>query len=160
MVMWSLVIQRFCNCSRQPSQIDIGLIVLKPGTNDGAVQLAAGLPNDVKSADKAAEVKSYWASSTGVALFFGLGGQESGFIVGIVIVYQIALYSDVSNTCRPATLKAMVSWSYLQGSNSEALLLSGSGLYSRIHPLVGLPTRYAATLLPIAMTLERAMYWD
>lgn len=148
---------------RQPSQIDIGLIVLKPGTNVEKVrsQLAAGLSNDVKvlTLEGFAELeKAYWASGSGIGFIFGLG-VGVGFIVGIVIVYQI-LYSDVSEHLPEyATLKAMgYSDRYLLGVlTQEALLLAILGYMPGFILSFGLyQVAYAATLLPIAMTLERA----
>lgn len=147
---------------RQASQVDIGLISLKPGADVEQVreQLAAGLPNDVKvlTLEGFAEIeKNYWAS-TGIGFIFGLG-VGVGFIVGIVIVYQI-LYSDVSDHLPEyATLKAIgYSDRYLLGVlTQEALLLAILGFIPGFILSFGLyQVAYAATLLPIAMTLERA----
>lgn len=91
-------------------------------------QLAAGLPNDVKVLaleDFAQIEKNYWANGTGIGFIFGLS-VGVGFIVGIVIVYQI-LYSDVSDHLPEyATLKAIgYSERYLLGVlTQEALLLA------------------------------------
>lgn len=147
---------------RQASQVDIGLIHLKPGADIEQVreQLAAGLPNDVKvlTLEGFAEIeKNYWGS-TGIGFIFGLG-VGVGFIVGIVIVYQI-LYSDVSDHLPEyATLKAIgYSDRYLLGVlTQEALLLAILGYIPGFILSFGLyQVAYAATLLPIAMTLERA----
>lgn len=149
---------------RQPEQIDIGLIALKPGADLERMrsQLAAGLPNDVKvlTLEGFAEIeKNYWASSTGIGFIFGLG-VGVGFIVGIVIVYQI-LYSDVSEHLPEyATLKAIgYSDRYLLGVlTQEALFLAVLGYIPGFILSFGLyQLAYAATLLPIAMTLERAV---
>jgi len=149
---------------RQPSQIDVGLIALEP---DAAVekvrsQLAAGLPNDIKvlTLEGFAEIeKNYWASGTGIGFIFGLG-VGVGFIVGIVIVYQI-LYSDVSDHLPEyATLKAMgYTDRYLLGVlTQEALFLAVLGYIPGFILSFGLyQIAYAATLLPIAMKLERAV---
>ena len=162
MAILSPVIQLFCNCPRQASEVDIGLISLKPGADVEQVreQLAAGLPNDVKvlTLEGFAEIeKNYWAS-TGIGFIFGLG-VVVGFIVGIVIVYQI-LYSDVSDHLPEyATLKAIgYSDRYLLGVlTQEALLLAILGYIPGFILSFGLyQVAYAATLLPIAMTLERA----
>jgi putative ABC transport system permease protein len=148
---------------RQASEVDIGLISLKPGADIERVrsQLAAGLPNDVKvlTLEGFAEIeKNYWANGTGIGFIFGLG-VGVGFIVGIVIVYQI-LYSDVSEHLPEyATLKAMgYSDRYLLGVlTQEALLLAILGYIPGFILSFGLyQVAYAATLLPIAMTLERA----
>lgn len=148
---------------RQASEVDIGLISLKPGADVEQVrqQLTAGLPNDVKvlTLEGFVEIeKNYWANGTGIGFIFGLG-VGVGFIVGIVIVYQI-LYSDVSDHLPEyATLKAIgYSDRYLLGVlTQEALLLAILGYIPGFILSFGLyQVAYAATLLPIAMTLERA----
>ena len=83
-----------------------------------------------------------------------------GFIVGIVIVYQI-LYSDVSEHLPEyATLKAMgYSDRYLLGVLlQEALFLAVLGYIPAFFLSFGLyQLTYAATMLPITMKLERAI---
>lgn len=93
------------------SQIDLGLINLKPGTEPQQViqQLSQILPDDVRVmslTDFAALEKNYWENSVAIGFIFGLGAFM-GFIVGAVIVYQI-IYTDVYNHLSEyATLKAM-----------------------------------------------------
>ncbi len=93
-------------------RIEVGLITLKPDAVLETVrsQLAAGLPQDVRvlTPEEFAQIeKQYWESSTAIGFIFGLG-TTVGFIVGIVIVYQI-LYSDVSEHLPEyATLKALM----------------------------------------------------
>lgn len=150
---------------RKPEQIELGLITLKPGTDVEMVrsQLTAGLPNDIRvlTPEGFAEVeKNYWASGTGIGFIFGLG-VIMGFIVGIVIVYQI-LYSDVSDHLPEyATLKAMgYSDRYLVGVLiQEALILAILGYIPGFFLSWGLyQLTYAATMLPIAMKLDRAVF--
>lgn len=149
---------------RKPEQIEVGLIDLKPGADVEQVrsQLTAGLPKDVKvlTPEGFAEVeKNYWASGTGIGFIFGLG-IGVGFIVGIVIVYQI-LYSDVSDHLPEyATLKAMGYTNlYLLGVLcQEALILAALGYIPGFILSFGLyQLTYTATLLPVAMTLQRAI---
>ncbi len=149
---------------RKPEQIEVGLIDLKPGVDVEKVrsQLAAGLPKDVRvlTPEGFAEVeKNYWAGGTGIGFIFGLG-VGVGFIVGIVIVYQI-LYADVSDHLPEyATLKAMGYTNlYLLGVlTQEALLLAILGFLPAFILSYGLyQVTYAATLLPISMTVERAI---
>jgi len=148
---------------RQPDRIEAGLIRLKPGADIEAVrsQLEAGLPDDVRvlTPEGFAEVeKNYWAGS-GIGFIFSLG-VIMGFIVGIVIVYQI-LYSDVSEHLPEyATLKAIgYSDRYLlRVLLQEATLLAvlgyipafvlSFGLYQLVH---------IATMLPIGMTVARGI---
>ena len=150
---------------RQPDQISIGLIHLKSGTNLKFVQqqLAAGLPNDVKvftPESLATAEKDYIQSDGTVGILFGLG-VIVGFFVGIVIVYQI-LYTDVANHLPEyATLKAMgYSDGYLLGVLlQEALLLAVLGYIPGFLISIGLyQLASAATLLPIGMKIERAVF--
>ncbi|MBD2251632.1 ABC transporter permease DevC [Nostoc parmelioides] len=149
---------------RKPERIEVGLITLKPGVDKEKVrsQLAAGLPNDVKVLTPegfAQTEKEYWANGTGIGFIFGLG-VGVGFIVGIVIVYQI-LYSDVSDHLPEyATLKAMgyTDRYLLVVLLQEALLLAFLGYLPAYILSFGLyQITYAATMLPIAMKLERAI---
>jgi putative ABC transport system permease protein len=149
---------------RQPHQIDVGLIQLKPGINPDVAQaeLTAILPNDVKILTTQGFVaieRYYWESQGTIGFIFGLG-VVVGFIVGIVIVYQI-LYTDVTNHLPEyATLKAMgYSDRYLLGVLlQEALLLAILGYIPGFLISIGLyQLTYAATLLPIGMTLSRAI---
>ncbi len=149
---------------RKPEQIEVGLINLTPGADIERVrsQLIAGLPDDVKvltTEEFAQTEKDYWASGTGIGFIFGLG-VGVGFIVGIVIVYQI-LYADVSDHLPEyATLKAMGYTNlYLLGVlTQEALILAISGFIPALVLSFGLyQVTYAATLLPISMTIDRAV---
>jgi putative ABC transport system permease protein len=84
-----------------------------------------------------------------------------GFIVGIVIVYQI-LYTDVANHLPEyATLKAMgYSDRYLLGVLlQESLLLAILGYIPGFLISLGLyQLAFAATMLPIGMKVERAVF--
>ncbi|WP_414582527.1 ABC transporter permease DevC [Scytonema sp. PCC 10023] len=149
---------------RQPNQIEVGLIKLKPGFDPTQVQaqLAKELSTDVRVLTPegfAAVEKYYWESQGTIGFIFGLG-VIVGFIVGIVIVYQI-LYSDVSDHLPEyATLKAMgYSDGYLLGVLfQEALLLAALGYIPGFLIAIALyQLTYAATLLPVGMTLARAI---
>jgi putative ABC transport system permease protein len=158
----STFMQLFPN--RKTNRIEVGLINLKPTANIDKVQkqLAASLPKDVLvlTAEQFAQIeKKYWAEGTSIGFIFGLG-VGVGFIVGIVIVYQI-LYSDVSEHLPEyATLKAMgyTDGYLLRVLMQEALLLAVLGyipsfiITSGLYVLVG-----SATMLPIAMTVERGI---
>ncbi|BAZ48461.1 DevC protein [Nostoc sp. NIES-4103] len=149
---------------RQRDRIEVGLINLKPGADPEKVrsQLATGLPNDVRvlTLEGFAEVeKQYWENGTAIGFIFTLG-TAVGFIVGIVIVYQI-LYSDVSDHLPEyATLKAMgYTDRYLLGVLlQEALFLAILGFLPGFILSFGLyQVTYAATMLPIFMKTERAI---
>lgn len=149
---------------RKPDRIEVGLITLKPDANPEVVRsrLAANLPNDVKvlTPEEFAQIeKDYWASSTAIGFIFILG-VGVGFIVGIVIVYQI-LYSDVSDHLPEyATLKAMgyTDRYLLIVLLQEALFLAFLGFIPAFLLSVGLyQLAYTATMLPIFMNLDRAI---
>lgn len=147
----------------QANQIAVGLINLKPGVDIETVRsrLVANLPNDIKvvTPKEFAQIEiDYWQSG-GIGFIFGLG-VVVGFIVGVVIVYQI-LYSDVSDHLPEyATLKAMgYSDRYLLGVlMQEALFLAVLGYIPGFFLALGLfQLAYVATLLPIGMKLNRAI---
>ncbi|MBI4780317.1 MAG: FtsX-like permease family protein [Oscillatoriophycideae cyanobacterium NC_groundwater_1537_Pr4_S-0.65um_50_18] len=149
--------------NRHPAQISAGLIKLEPGIDPQqmAATLRANLPNDVRvlTRDEFAKVEEdYWANNTPIGFIFSLG-TAIGFIVGIVIVYQILSNDVADHTAEYATLKAMGYRNlYLLGVVfQEALILAilgylpGSAIATGLYAL----TR-GATNLPLFMTLERA----
>lgn len=149
---------------RSLSLIDVGLIKLKPGTDAAqALQdIRKALPEDVDVLTKSGFAdfeRSYWQSSTAIGFIFSLG-SAMGFIVGIVIVYQI-LYTDVSDhLAEYATLKAMGYRSYFLISVvlQEALILSVLGYLPGFFLSIGLyKLTKNATSLPIGMTVERGI---
>jgi putative ABC transport system permease protein len=149
---------------RSPGLVDIGLIRIQPQADLEAViqRLRATLPDDIVVLSKegfAEFEQDYWRSSTAIGFIFTLG-TLMGFIVGIVIVYQI-LYTDVSDHLPEyATLKAMgYRSSFLFAVvMQEALILSvlgylpGFGLSWLLYGL----TR-SATALPLTMVTSRAL---
>jgi putative ABC transport system permease protein len=156
---------RILNKKRQKGLIDIGLIKLSSETNVQEVisNLRANLPNDVRVLTKEefiTQEKNFWNTSTPVGFTFALGAVI-GFIVGSVIVYQI-LYSDVSDHLSEyATLKAIgFKDRYLfLVVFQEALILAAIGFIPGIAITLGFyATMKQATLLPIVMTPERAVF--
>lgn len=147
----------------KPEQISMGLIKLKPGVNVQEIQakITANLPKDVKllTASQLAQNEIHYWSTQGIGFIFSLG-VIVGFIVGIVIVYQI-LYSDVSDHLPEyATMKAMgYSDRYLLGVLMQAaLLLAILGYISGFLLSLGLyQVGSSATQLPIMMKLGRAV---
>ncbi len=146
-------------------EISAGLITLKPGIDPQkmAAILKASLPNDVKVLTKSEFVefeKNYWANNTPIGFIFSLG-TGIGFIVGVVIVYQI-IYSDVSeHLAEYATLKAMgYKDIYLFGIVfQEAIILAIIGYLPAcaISVVLYVLTR-TATNLPLFMTVNRALF--
>lgn len=145
------------------ASVNAGLIQLQPGADAVEVQqvLKAYLPQDVKVLTKEEFIEfetNYWATNTAIGFVFSLG-VAMGFVVGVIIVYQV-LSTDVSDhMAEYATFKAMgYSNLYLLGIVfEEALILSICGFLPGVGVSVGL---YAltrqATNLPLYMTLMRA----
>ncbi|MBG1259724.1 ABC transporter permease DevC [Nostoc commune] len=149
---------------RKADEIDVGIIKLQPNTSIEQVQanLRTILPNDllVLTLDEfTARERTYWETGSPIGYIFGLG-VAVGFLVRAVIVYQI-LYTDVSDHLPEyATLKAMgYSDGYLIGIIiQEALFLAILGFIPGFLLANGLYTIFrSATLLPIAMKLNRAI---
>ena len=149
---------------RRPHEIDVGLLKLKSNADIEQVQsaLQARLPKDVLVLtldELITREKNYWSNGSPIGFIFDFG-TVIGFLVGLVIVYQI-LYSDVSDHLPEyATLKAMgYSDSYLVGVLvQEALILAVLGFLPGLVLSSGLYfIAKSATLLPIGMTLSRAV---
>ena len=144
--------------------VNAGLIQLQAGADIVQVQqvLKAYLPPDVKVLTKQEFIefeKNYWATNTAVGFVFNLG-VAMGFVVGVIIVYQV-LSTDVSDhMAEYATFKAMGYRNiYLLGIVfEEALILSILGFLPGVGVSVALYTlTRRATNLPIYMTLMRAI---
>jgi putative ABC transport system permease protein len=149
---------------RKADDLDVGLINLKTGTDIEKIktQLRAQLPKDVNvlTIEEFAELeKAYWANGTAIGFIFSLGAGV-GFIVGIVIVYQI-LYTDVSDHLPEyATLKAMgyTDFYLIQVLAQEALILAFLGFIPGFALSIGMYNLAAgATMLPIGMSLNRSI---
>lgn len=150
---------------RPTSLIDIGLITVKPGANLERVisELQQKLPENIKVLSKEEFIEAerkYWQESTAIGFIFAFG-TIIGFIVGIVVVYQI-LYTDVvDHLPEYATLKAM-GYSdkyFVVVIMQEAIILA---VFGYIPSFVITSALYAlaagGTGLPIMMTLGRAIF--
>ncbi len=144
--------------------IDIGVVKLEPGTDVKAVvdKMTATLPKDVRifSKEEFADFeKKYWQESTSIGFIFTLGAAM-GFIVGIVIVYQI-LYTDVTDHLPEyATLKAMgyKDIYFLGVVFQEAMILAILGYLPGLGVSVVLYSLgRSATSLPMYMTLTKVI---
>ena len=149
---------------RKDGLIDIGIIQVEPNVEIESIlkNLKKELPKDVKVLSKEEFIdfeKSYWQTSTAIGFIFTLG-TSMGFIVGIVIVYQI-LYTDVADHLPEyATLKAMgYKTSYLlMVVFQEALILAVLGYLPGCSLALGLYSLTKnATNLPMVMTISRAV---
>ena len=149
---------------KQPGMVSLGVVELKEGTDAEQVRsyLNAYLADDVKAYTYEeyvdVEVK-YIQKSTAIGFVFSLGTMM-GFIVGIVIVYQV-LSTDVNDhMAEYATFKAMgYKNSYLLGVVfEEAIILSIIGFIPSIAIAMGLYRLTAmATALPIFLPVSRAI---
>lgn len=147
---------------RQADNIDLGLIMLKPGSNLQKVQkiLRDSLPKDVQIFNRQEFIqfeKDYWDLRTPVGFSFRVM-VTMGIIVGIGIAYQI-LYSNIaSHLIEYATLKAIgfASKYLLSAVFQQAVILAILGY------LPGLIVSYfvydltkEATRLPVIMSFDK-----
>lgn len=149
---------------RKAESISLGILTLKPGVNPDLIvaQLRQYLPNDSVVMTRAEFIdfeKSYWQKNTSIGFIFSLG-VAMGFIVGIVIVYQV-LSTDVnSHMAEYATFKAMgYSNGYLLTVVfEEAIILALLGFFPGVIGALGLYNIVReGTRLPIVMTVSRAI---
>ena len=149
---------------RSVDRIEVGLVKVK--SNADLERVKSGLIEQLSDGVRVLTVeefanleKAYWANSTAIGFIFSLGAAV-GFIVGIVIVYQI-LYTDVSEHLPEyATLKAMgyTDRYLIEVLIQESLLLAILGFIPSFFIASGLYSlAKGATLLPIAMTVNRAV---
>lgn len=148
---------------KQAGILSLGIINLATGQDSEAIKnaLNAYLPEDVYAYTYQEYIDkelNYIQSSTAIGFVFTLGTMM-GFIVGIVIVYQV-LSTDVNDhMAEYATFKAMgYRNSYLLGVVfEEALILSLIGFVPSVGIAAGLYRLTAmATALPIVLPLSRA----
>jgi putative ABC transport system permease protein len=149
---------------KQPELVSLGVIKLKNGQDVEQVRtyLNNYLTKDVKAYTYQEYVDAelvYIKSSTAIGFVFTLGTMM-GFIVGIVIVYQV-LSTDVNDhMAEYATFKAMgYKNSYLLGVVfEEAIILSIIGFVPSVAIAAGLyQLTAAATALPIVLPASRAV---
>ncbi|MCM0590228.1 MAG: ABC transporter permease DevC [Gloeotrichia echinulata DVL01] len=148
---------------REASSISVGLLKLQPGYDPKQVTAAlqSQLGQDVKVLTKEEFIeveKYYWQTNTAIGFIFSLG-VSMGFMVGVIIVYQV-LSTDVNAHIKEyATFKAMgYNNFYLLGVVfEEAIILAILGFLPGLGVSFGLYnlTRNA-TNLPLLMTLARA----
>ncbi|MFH7029822.1 MAG: ABC transporter permease DevC [Heteroscytonema crispum UTEX LB 1556] len=149
---------------RQPGSISLGVLQLKPGydTQQIANTLKSHLGDDIKVLTREEFIaleKDYWQKNTAIGFIFSLG-VTMGFLVGVIIVYQV-LSTDVNTHMKEyATFKAMGYRNiYLLGVVFEqAIIMAILGFIPGFAVSFGL---YAittnATNLPLYMTLARAI---
>lgn len=150
--------------NHQQGLIEVGLIKLKSGNdaNAFAQKLRKYLTSEVNVMTKQQYIdfeRNYWASNTAIGFIFTLGAIM-GFIVGIVIVYQI-LYTEVNDHLSEyATLKAIgYTHKYLlRVILQESFILAVLGYFPGLFITLFLYQKAReATLLPVFMTFDRAV---
>ena len=116
--------------SRSASQVDVGILVLRPGADRTRVQAAVQrlLPEDVRVITREELIRlehDFWENATGIGFIFTLGAFM-GFVVGITIVYQI-LYTEVTNHLPHYALLTAIGYShrFLLGIVGGAALIVG-----------------------------------
>ena len=146
------------------NQIDIGLIHLKPNVNPQAIltTLSNSLPKDVTVMTRQEFIdfeKSYWTLRTPIGFVFNLMVMM-GFVVGVIVVYQI-LYSNIStHFVQFATLKAMGFRNkyLLNVVFQQAVILAILGYIPGFAISLGLyDIAKNATKLPIVMDLNKGL---
>ncbi len=149
---------------QEAGSVSLGIVQLKPGADleETKADLVARIPGDVQVLTNEEYVEfelNEIKSESPIGFVFGLG-TAMGFIVGVVIVYQV-LSTDVnSHLAEYATFRAMgYRNSYLLGVVfEEAIILSALGFVPGL--LVSLAVYQlaaAATALPLAMPVGRAV---
>ena len=143
--------------------IHVGVLTLQPGVNPQTVlkNTQARLPDDVKvmtRQDFIESEKAFWSQEpAGVIFQFG---TVMGFIVGVVIVYQV-LYSDVSDhLAEYATLKAIgySDMNLLGVVFQEAIILAVLGFIPGFTCSIGMYILLGnLTHIPLAMRADVAL---
>lgn len=146
------------------SSVNIGLVKIHPGyqINQVVADLKTYLKDDVRVLTHAEFIEfenQFWSSNSPIGFIFSLG-VSMGFVVGVIIVYQI-LSTDVDAHLREyATFKA-IGYSHfylLTIIFEEALILAALGFLPGVAVSLGLYhlTR-TATSLPMYMTIIRGL---
>lgn len=148
----------------QPRDIEVGVISLKPGSDPQTVardlNALTGKTAFIVTKEQFVErERDYWRTATPIGYIFSMG-VVLGFVVGVIIVYQI-LHSDVNDhLAEYATMKAMGYGGATLSSILliESILLSGLGYIPGYFIATGFYAVAAgATQLPIFMTAPRAV---
>jgi putative ABC transport system permease protein len=161
--------------TRSPKSITLGLLQVSPGQNPTAVaaSLKSKMAGDVEVMTRAEFVqhaKAYQGKHTPIGFIFGLG-TVMGFIVGMVMVYQVLSTDVADHLAEYATFKAMGFTNvYLVGIIVEECfilatigfvpgLIAGEGLMKLMHIATALPTSlpFSRMLLVFLLTFVLCM---
>lgn len=173
LLMTTRNLARFLPGGKPLDSVQIGLVKLAPGakSREVAAALQRALPVDMRVVPRNElidEEEAFWTHSTPIGFVFMLG-LIVGFVVGVVICYQILATEVSDHLAEFATLKAMgysnryISRVVLQ----EALWLSllgfvaglaiGWPLYTALESKTGLPLRITFTRTGLILMLTVAM---
>ncbi|MEO1432461.1 MAG: ABC transporter permease DevC [Cyanobacteria bacterium J06633_8] len=150
--------------NQKANSVNIGLVYLEPGyeSEEVVTRLKAYLPEDVKILTREGFLQfelDLLTKESPIAVIFTFG-VSMGFIIGVIIVYQI-LSTDVNSHLKEyATFKAMgYGNNYLLGVIfEEAIIIATVGFIPGFFIPLGLYHLAAtATNLPIYMTVSRAI---
>ncbi len=161
--------------NRSPNSITLGLLQVQPGQDPVVIarMLKSRMAGDVEVMTKAefiAHAKNYQAKHTPIGFIFGLG-TVMGFIVGMVMVYQVLSTDVTDHLAEYATFKAMGFTNlYLVGVIAEECVIlaflgffpglaAGEGLMRLIHLGTALPTSlpFSRMLVVFALTFILCM---
>jgi len=155
------------------TEVDVGLVQTEPGRDARQVKqsLIATLPDDVAVFTRdefTRQERDFWRESTPIGYIFTFG-TALGFLVGVIICYQI-LYADIADHLAEfATLKAMgyrpryFVWLVLQESIFLSFLgfipgaIVSSALYAVVGQYTGLLMRLTPARAGLVLVLTIAM---
>ena len=155
--------------ARSPGTITLGLLHLLPGRDAAQVaqSLKAKMDTDVHVMTHAEFIqyaRNYQASNTPIGFIFGLG-TLMGFIVGMVMVYQVLSTDVADHMAEYATFKAMGYTNlYLLGIITEESVIlaavgfipglaAGEGLMKLMHIAIALPTSLPVSRMVLVFSL-------
>lgn len=150
---------------RTAGQVSVGLLRVKPGYEPTkvAMRLNEQLPDDVRALTREGFIgfeRHYLDEASPISLVFGMGAAI-GFVIGIVLVYQV-LSTDVNDhMAEYATFKAMgFSDNYLYGVLLEQIaILSTVGFIPSVVVALGLyQILRTVGSLPIFMPIGRLVF--
>ena len=152
------------------ADVDLGLVRLEPNTNLDEAKAAICRAVETGERDPDVEVltkeeyrareKEFWLNNTPIGFAFGFG-MAMGFVVGMVICYQILSGNVSDHLSEYGTLKAMgysnlmLAWVVLQ----EALILAVVGfVLGALVSWGAYELLTAQTGLPLTMTIDRCAW--
>jgi putative ABC transport system permease protein len=147
---------------RTASRINFGLITLEPGANLEQTQahLKERLADDVLVLTKAEFLEfeyDYWSTSTPISFIFRLG-VVMGFIVGVIIVYQV-LSADVNSHIEEYAMLKAIGYNtnyFLIIIFEQAIILAILGFLPGLAVSLGIyQITRAATNLPLTLNVVR-----